>query len=96
MPSLAQGVGERLAQRPGLAGQHVRSALDENHLAAKPTNGLRHLDADRPAAEHEQPAGTAFMPVTSRFVQMPSRPRRPGTGGMIGSEPVATTTCSAV
>lgn len=35
------------------------------------------------------------MPVTSRFVQMPSRPRRTGTGGMIGSEPVAMTTCSA-
>ena len=29
-------------------------------------------------------------------VQMPSRSRRPGTGGMIGSEPVAMTTCSAV
>ena len=35
----------------------MRRALDENHLAAKATNRLRHLDADRPAAEHEKPAG---------------------------------------
>ena len=40
--------------------------------------------------------GTAFMPVTSRFVQTPSSSRRPGTGGTIGSAPVARTTCSAV
>ena len=40
--------------------------------------------------------GTAFMPVTSRLVQMPSSSRRPGTGGMIGSAPFARTTCSAV
>ena len=40
--------------------------------------------------------GTAFMPVTSRLVQTPSSSRRPGTGGMTGSEPVATTTCLAV
>ena len=31
-------------------------ALDERHLAAEAANGLRHLDADRAAAEHEQPA----------------------------------------
>ena len=40
--------------------------------------------------------GTAFMPVTSRFVQMPSSSRRPGTGGTNGSAPLASTTCSAV
>jgi hypothetical protein len=44
---------------PWLAGEYVRSALDENHLAAKATNGLRHLYADRPTSEHEQPAGTS-------------------------------------
>ena len=36
------------------------------------------------------------MPVTSRLDQTPSRSARPGTGGTTGSEPVATTMCSAV
>ena len=40
--------------------------------------------------------GTAVIAVTSRFVHTPSSPSRPGTGGTIGSEPVATTTCRAV
>ncbi len=38
----------------------------------------------------------AVMAVTSRLVHTPSSSRRPGTGGMTGSEPVATTTCRAV
>ncbi len=36
------------------------------------------------------------MPVASRLVQIPSSSRSPGTGGMKGADPVATTTCSAV
>ena len=40
--------------------------------------------------------GTAVIAVTSRFVHTPSSSRRPGTGGTIGSAPVATTTCRAV
>ncbi len=51
----AQDLAERLAQRRGLARQHVLGALDERHLAAEAAHGLRHLDADRAAAEHEQP-----------------------------------------
>jgi hypothetical protein len=43
------------AARP--RGQQIRCALDERDLAAEPTDRLRHLDADRPAAKHEQPAG---------------------------------------
>ncbi len=31
-------------------------ALDEGHLATEATHGLRHLDADRPPAQHEQAA----------------------------------------
>ena len=38
--------------------------------------------------------GTAFIPVASRFVQMPSTSRR--IGGMNGSAPFASTTLSAV
>ena len=52
----AQDLAERLAQRRGLAGEQVLGALDERDLAAEATHGLRHLDADRPAAEHEQAA----------------------------------------
>ena len=39
--------------------------------------------------------GTSVRPVASRFVQMPSSSRRPGTGGITASEPVAITTWSA-
>ena len=52
----AQHLAERLAERRGLAGEHVLAAVDERDLAAEAAHGLRHLDADRPAAEHEQPA----------------------------------------
>ena len=80
-----------------LAGEHVLGALDERHLAAEAANRLRHLDADRSAAEHEQSARDGLhaghLAVASRC---PSSSRRPGTGGTIGSAPVATTTCSAV
>ena len=53
----AQGLAERLAQRRGLAGQHAVGALDEHGLAAETSHDLRHLDAGRPAAQHEQAAG---------------------------------------
>ena len=55
MPSRAQRLAERLAERRGLARQQ-RAALDEHDLAAEAADGLRHLDADRAAAEDEQPA----------------------------------------
>ena len=40
--------------------------------------------------------GTAFIPVASRLVQIPSSSRSPGIGGMNGSAPFASTMCSAV
>ena len=52
----AQHLAERLAQRRRLARKHVLASLDEHHLAAEAAHGLRHLDADRAAAEHQQPA----------------------------------------
>jgi len=52
----AQHLAERLAQRRGLAGEHVPGALDQRHLAAQAAHGLRHLDADRPPAEYQQAA----------------------------------------
>ena len=54
-PVAAQHLAERLAERRGLAREHVRGALDERDLAAEAAHGLRQLDADRAAAEHEQP-----------------------------------------
>ena len=77
----AQDVAECLTQRARLARKQVRRAFDEYHLAAQPTNRLRHLYANRPASEHQQPPGDTFMPVASRLVQIPSRPRGPARAG---------------
>ena len=54
-PVAVQHLAERIAERRRLAGQDVRAALDDRDLAAEAAHGLRQLDADRPAAEHEQP-----------------------------------------
>ena len=51
MPSSAQGLAERLAQRGGLAGKQVFGALDEHRLAAQSTDCLGHLDAHGATAE---------------------------------------------
>ena len=47
---------ERVAERLRLARQHVVHALDERDRSAQAVHGLRHLDSDRAAAQHEQPA----------------------------------------
>jgi hypothetical protein len=53
-PVAAQDLAERLAQRRGLAGEHVLGHVGDCRLAAQATHGLGHLHADRPTAEHEQ------------------------------------------
>ncbi len=55
-PVAAQGLGQRRAERRGLARQHPVGALDDHHLAAETADDLRELDPGRPAAEHEQAA----------------------------------------
>ena len=50
-----QCFGECFAERLRLAGEQVRVAFNEHHITAEPTNGLRHLDADWSASEHDQP-----------------------------------------
>ena len=50
-----QALAERLAERRRLVDEHVRGRLDQGHLAAQAAHGLRHLGADRAAAEDEQP-----------------------------------------
>ena len=54
-PVAAQRLAERLAQRRGLAREHVLGPLDKRHLATEATHDLRQLDAGGSAAEHEQP-----------------------------------------
>ena len=92
----AQDLAERLAERRGSRGEQVLGALDERHLAAEAAHGLRHLDADRAAAEHEQAARDGLhagrLAVGPDAVELAqARHRRHD-----GSEPVARTTCSAV
>ena len=58
----AQHVAERLPERRGLPWKHVVTAFDQRHLAAETADGLRHLDADRAAAEHEHPPGHGLHP----------------------------------
>ena len=96
MPSRRSDLGERLAERRGLARQHVLGALDERDLAAEAADRLGHLDADRAAAEHEQPARDrlharrlAVRPDALELAQ--ARDRRDDR-----SAPVARTTWSAV
>ena len=56
MPSRRRTSPSASPSGAGSRGEHVLGALDERHLAAEAAHGLRHLDADRPAAEDEQPA----------------------------------------
>ncbi len=97
MPVLAQRLAERVAQRRGLAGnepgRRPRRAPPRRRDAGRPAPARRPAD---PPPSTSRRRGTAFMLVASRVPQTPSSSRSPGIGGMIGSEPVATMTCSAV
>ena len=50
----SQLLAEGVAERRGLAGQHVLGPLDQGHVAAEPAHDLGHLGADRAAAEDQQ------------------------------------------
>ena len=56
MPSPAQHLAERLAERRRLAAEHVLGHVDDRRLAAEPADRLRHLDPDRAAAQDQQAA----------------------------------------
>ena len=56
MPSRRRTVAERVAQRCRFLGEQAGRPFDERDLAAETADGLRHLDPDRPAAQHEQSA----------------------------------------
>ena len=55
-----QDLPERVAQRRGLAGEDMLGALNEGHLSAEAAYGLRHLGADRAAAEYQQAPRDGF------------------------------------
>ena len=52
---MMQNIGERFPQWPGLAREDVGAAFDEHDLATQSANSLRHLHANRPTTEYEQP-----------------------------------------
>ena len=92
----AQGFAERVTERLGLAGQHPVGRLDDHGLAAEAAHDLGQLDARRPTAEHQQPPRHLLHARRLAGAPHAVELRRPGTGGTIGSAPVATTTWSAV
>src|SRR5215207_434065 len=53
----AQGRGERLAERRWIAGEHVRRALHQRHLAAEAVDDLGKLQAGRPTAQDDEAPG---------------------------------------
>ena len=80
----------------GSRGSRCAAPSTSDDLAAEATNGLRHLDADRPAAEHQQPARDGLHAGHLAVRPDPLELAQAGIGGMIGSAPFARTTCSAV
>ena len=89
----AQDLAERLAQRRGLAGEHVSAPSTSATSPPRRRTACAISTPTGPPPSTSSRRGTAFMPVASRLVQMPSSSRRPGIGGMIGSAPLARTTC---
>ena len=96
MPSRRRTSPSASPSGAGSRGSTCVGALDDRHLAAEAADGLRHLDADRPAAEHEQPARDRLHAGHLAVRPDASSSRSPGTGGTNGSAPFARTTCSAV
>ena len=81
-PVAPEGLAERLAERRGLAWEEVPGTVDEYRLAAETADGLRHLDPDRPASEHEQPARHGLhagrLTVRPHAVELAQAPDRAG------------------
>ena len=77
-----QCLGQRLAERLGLARQQVVGALHDHRLAAEPHHGLGHLHPHRAAAEDEQPPRDLLegrdLAVRPHAVQVARAPRSAG------------------
>ena len=78
----AKDLGERIAERRGLAGEQVARPSMIATCAAEAAYGLSHLDADRPTAEHEQAAGHGLHP--RHLAVRPDRRRARGDLGSAG------------
>ena len=94
-----RGAGPRRAPRPAVPARGRARARRTSTSATSPPRRRTAWAISTPTGPPPRISrrrGTAVIAVTSRFVHTPSRPRRPGTGGVIGSAPVATTTCRAV
>ena len=92
-----EDLAERLAQRCGLVGEHVLGQVDERRPrrrgGARPGPSRRRPDR-RPGSAGGGGPRSSRSPRGSST--RPRAPGGPGTGGTIGSAPVATTTCRAV
>ena len=82
MPSRRRTSPSASPERRGLVGEHALGHVDECHLTAEAAHGLGHLDADRTAAEDQQPAGDrrhrGHLAVRPHAVELP---RGPGPAG---------------
>ena len=86
-----RGEGPRRAPRPAAPARAASTCSPPSTSATSPPRRRTACAISTPTGPPPSTSsrrGTAFMPVTSRFVQMPSSSRRPGTGGTIGSAPV--------
>jgi hypothetical protein len=74
----AEDVGDRRGDVLILVGQQLRAALDHRDRAAEAAHRLRKLEADVPAAEHDEPWGDALQ-VEQRLARQRGG-LRPGPG----------------
>ena len=96
MPSFASASP---SARPSGAGSRGSSCSAPSTITTSPPSRRTAWASSTPTGPPPSTSsrrGTASIAVASRFVHRPSSPRSPGTGGMNGSAPLASTTFSAV
>ncbi len=88
-----RGAGPRRAPRPAAPARARARARPPSTSATSPPRRRTACAISTPTGPPPRTSsrrGTAFMPVASRLVQIPSSSRSPGIGGMNGSAPLAT------
>ncbi len=84
---------------PSGAGSRARRCSAASTIATSPPRRRTTCASSTPAGPPPSTSrrlGTAFIPVASLVPQTPSSSRKPGSGGTIGSAPLARTTWSAL
>ena len=90
MPFAGQALGER-GRQLGIVARQERAGIDHRDRGAEPAMRLRQLDADRPAADHDQMLRQARgWRRSSRWSDRAPRRAR-GSAATAGVEPVAMT-----